>query len=90
MPVTLCIEGIIWAYEWIFKGVCIAKNTHKLQPYGREVDAGMIVGFDADDPSGTYRIVWSGALSSYDENGAPFGDVIPLKARISNRFALSR
>lgn len=43
--------------------------------------------FDTDDPSGTYRIVWEAALSSYQDR-LPFGPQIPLEARISNRFTL--
>ena len=34
------------------------------------------------------RIVWTDALSSYDEGSFPFGEPIPLEERISNRFTL--
>lgn len=34
------------------------------------------------------RILWGDALSSYDEDGDPFGELIPLEERISNRFTL--
>ncbi len=44
--------------------------------------------FDVEDPAGTYRIVWTAALSSFDANASPFGEQIPLEQRISNRFAL--
>jgi hypothetical protein len=46
--------------------------------------------FDVDDPSGTYRIVWDDALSSFDADSYPFGAQIPLEARISNRFTLRK
>ena len=35
-----------------------------------------------------YRIVWHEALSSYDPNGPPWGERIPLEERVSNRFTL--
>lgn len=44
--------------------------------------------FDVADPSGTYRIVWTGAVSSYDRNAWPFGPPLPLEQRVSNRFTL--
>ena len=44
--------------------------------------------FDFDDPSGTHRIVWTSALSSYDDRESPFGPQIPLEARVSNGFRL--
>ena len=44
--------------------------------------------FDAPDFSGTYRIVWVSAYSSYDENEFPFGSAIPLEQRVSNSFLL--
>ncbi|MDE2764607.1 MAG: hypothetical protein OXQ94_07525 [Gemmatimonadota bacterium] len=34
------------------------------------------------------RIVWGDALSSYDEDANPFGELIPLEERVSNRFTL--
>ena len=34
------------------------------------------------------RIVWSGALSSYDSRASPFGELIPLEERVSNSFTL--
>jgi len=37
---------------------------------------------------GEYRLVWQQILSSYNDR-APFGDLLPLEARISNRFTLS-
>ncbi len=35
-----------------------------------------------------YRIVWTNALSSFDPVGNPFGELIPLEERVSNRFTL--
>jgi hypothetical protein len=46
--------------------------------------------FDVNDPSGTYRIVWDHALSSFQADRYPFGPQIPLDARISNRFTIRR
>jgi hypothetical protein len=43
--------------------------------------------FDRADPSGTYRIVWTDALSSYQDH-LPFGAEIPLESRMSNSFKL--
>ncbi len=34
------------------------------------------------------RILWEGALSSYDEDERPYGEQIPLEERVSNRFTL--
>lgn len=33
-----------------------------------------------------YRIMWGQALSSYDEDTYPFGELIPLEERVSNPF----
>ncbi|MCY3808916.1 MAG: Ig-like domain-containing protein [Gemmatimonadetes bacterium] len=38
--------------------------------------------------STAHRIVWTDALSSYDEDGPPWGDLIPLEERVSNHFTL--
>lgn len=46
--------------------------------------------FDLADPSGTYRIEWSRALSSFATNVRGFGELIPIKARISNSFTLRK
>jgi hypothetical protein len=46
--------------------------------------------FDQDDPSSVYRIVWGTGLWSYDESGPPFGTLIRLDWRVSNRFTLQR
>lgn len=35
-----------------------------------------------------YRIIWFEALSSYDPNQRPRGELIPLEERVSNRFTL--
>jgi len=34
------------------------------------------------------RILWGDALSSYDDGAYPFGELIPLEERVSNRFTL--
>ncbi|NIP56889.1 MAG: hypothetical protein GWM92_02060, partial [Gemmatimonadetes bacterium] len=44
--------------------------------------------FDRRDPSGTYRIVWTDAYSSFDPDGPEFGELLPLVARTSNPFEL--
>ncbi len=46
--------------------------------------------FDLADPSGVYRIVWSTGLTSFDANAQPFGPMIKLDWRVSNRFTLQR
>jgi hypothetical protein len=43
--------------------------------------------FDVADPSGTYRMVWTSALSSFQDH-LPFGPQIPAEFRISNSFEL--
>lgn len=45
--------------------------------------------WDVADPSGTYRIVWVAALSSFEDR-VPFGPQIPLEHRVSNAFHLKR
>jgi len=40
------------------------------------------------DPSTPVRILWGRALSSYDPDGPPWGELIPLEERVSNRFTL--
>jgi len=39
-------------------------------------------------PSTPYRIKWNEALSSYNPDEDPHGELIPLKQRLSNTFAL--
>jgi hypothetical protein len=39
------------------------------------------------DVAGEYRLVWQQVLSSYDDR-APFGEQLPLEARVSNRFTM--
>lgn len=41
-----------------------------------------------DTDSTAFRIVWTDALSSYDDGGPPWGDLIPLEERVSNHFTL--
>ena len=43
--------------------------------------------FDVADPSGTYRLVWDAALSSFQDY-LPFGEPIPFPYRVSNPFTL--
>jgi hypothetical protein len=43
--------------------------------------------FEEADPSGTHRIVWTAALSSF-QNVTPFGEPIGLEYRLSNSFQL--
>ena len=43
--------------------------------------------FEPEYPSGTYRVVWHDALSTYQDR-VPFGEPIPLDARVSNTFEL--
>ena len=35
-----------------------------------------------------YRILWGDARSTYDHDGPPWGEVIPLEERVSNSFTL--
>ena len=61
-----------------------------LQVWGAPPGSNTFPQFDVQDPSGTYRIVWEDALSSFQDDLFPFGPQIPLEARISNRFTLRR
>ena len=45
--------------------------------------------YKVDDVRGTYRVVWTEAVSNYDEQRRPFGEPLPFEQRISNRFALN-
>lgn len=46
--------------------------------------------FDLADPTGVYRIVWGTGLTSFDAYAQPFGPLIKLDWRVSNRFTLRR
>jgi len=37
---------------------------------------------------GTYRVVWHGALTSFDANTRPFGPDLPLEQRVSAPFTI--
>ena len=72
--------------------IVIETNTtfvDTLEVWGAPAGSNTYPQFDADDPSGTYRIVWDNALSSFQDS-YPFGPQIPLDARISNPFTLRR
>jgi hypothetical protein len=43
--------------------------------------------FDRPELSGTFRLVWSDALSSFQDR-LPFGEPIGLEHRVSNSFHL--
>ncbi len=45
--------------------------------------------FDVEDPSGTYRILWADAFSSFMD-AYPFGTRLPLELRVSNPFTLRK
>ena len=38
--------------------------------------------------TGRYRLVWEDAVWNYDSSGPPWGDPVPLAARVSNGFDL--
>jgi hypothetical protein len=38
--------------------------------------------------TGRYRLVWGDAVWNYDSSGPPWGDPVPLAARVSNGFDL--
>lgn len=42
------------------------------------------------DVEGTYRLVWTQLLRTYDPDGYPFGEEIPFPERASRSFGLSR
>jgi hypothetical protein len=45
--------------------------------------------FSITDIPGVYRAVWTGAVSSYQTQGLPFGAPLPEEHRISNRFTIA-
>jgi hypothetical protein len=45
--------------------------------------------FTTPDIAGTYRAVWTQALTSYDARSSTFGTVLPLDHRLSNTFAIA-
>ena len=57
--------------------------------FAAKPDANAEPKFTVPDIPGVYRIVWSDALSSYDENKQPFGTPLSLEQRVSNSFTLS-
>ena len=59
-----------------------------VQVWGAPPGADFHPQFDVAEPSGTYRLVWSAALSSYDPEERHFGDPIAEEFRISNSFHL--
>jgi hypothetical protein len=38
--------------------------------------------------SGTYRVAWHNVFTSYDSDGPPFGDRLPLEQRVSAPFSI--
>ncbi len=73
-------------------GAPIVIEAGESRPYTLKVSAGEFGSnyhpqFDRPDPSGTYRIVWTDALSSFQDR-LPFGGQIPLEHRVSNEFQL--
>ena len=45
--------------------------------------------FEVDEPAGTYRLVWTQVLWSFDPNEYPFGPEVPRELRTSNEITLS-
>jgi hypothetical protein len=56
--------------------------------FGAYPNTNVVPKFFATIP-GTYRIVWTDALSSYQDGGGPFGTQLPFEQRVSNRFAVT-
>ena len=44
---------------------------------------------DPAELPGNYRMVWPNVLSSFQSDGPPFGEPIPLEYRVSNEFQLT-
>ena len=93
-------ENGAWQYAWgpvltmcLSPPILIASNAtfaDTLHVRAGSFGSNSFPQFDVDDPSGTYRIVWTAALSSFDANSYPFGEQIPLEYRVSNRFTLRK
>jgi hypothetical protein len=60
----------------------------KIAVFGGYPDNNFVPKFSGTIP-GIYRIVWTDALSSYQDTGGPFGTQLPFEQRVSNRFALT-
>ena len=93
-------ENGAWQYAWgpvlnrcLSPPIVIASNAtfaDTLHVRAGSFGSNSFPQFDVDDPSGTYRIVWTAALSSLDANQLPFGPQIPFEYRVSNRFTLRK
>lgn len=59
-----------------------------LSVFGGYPDNNVVPKFFGSIP-GIYRIVWTDALSSYQDSDGPFGTQLPFEQRVSNRFVLT-
>jgi hypothetical protein len=91
------LEGDQWKVAWgPFLPLCLsppivieagARFADTLHVWGSPPNQNSAPSFDVADPSGTYRLVWNAALSSFQDR-LPFGEPIPLSYRVSNLFTL--
>lgn len=90
-------EANTWKAAWYpFRQTCLSPPIEiregeiwetSLLVWGAPPNTNTDPAFDVVDPTGVYRIVWNEALSSYQDQ-YPFGQIIDLEHRISNRFQL--
>lgn len=86
-----------WQYAWSpVIPLCLSPpiivpvgGTYRTRVYinGAPPESGTRPQWLGGDVAGEYRLVWQQVLSSYDDR-APFGELLPLEARVSNRFTL--
>jgi hypothetical protein len=89
--------GDEWVYAWVITmNACLSPPI--VVPAGGEHTASIYLhehsGAVVDPPrarmieSGTYRVVWTGVLTSFDPNARGFGPELPLEQRVSAPIAI--
>ncbi|HYI10179.1 MAG TPA: hypothetical protein VEK57_14055 [Thermoanaerobaculia bacterium] len=89
--------GEAWVYAWaIAMNACLSPpivvppgGEHTARIYVHEHSGGVIYPERGRMiESGTYRVVWSGVLASFDANAKGFGPELPLEQRVSAPIAI--
>lgn len=84
-------QNDVWTDSWA--GVinqCLSEpiiippgGSHDLTLLVRRGSGSMVDGEGDNPPPGTYRVIWYGALDSFDGSRYPFGNVLPVEQRVS-------
>lgn len=81
-----------WVHAWVISmNACLSPpivvppgGEHTARIYVHERSGGVMVPQRGDMiESGTYRVLWSGVLTSFDANARGFGPELPLEQRVS-------